>query len=1117
MPGYLAIPLTNDPIVTNGATTVVTNPYYPAPPAASGALGSLTVNITPANLAGTGWRFFGETGWSNSGATALNLLPDTYLIQFEPVSGYVTPPSLAVPVSNGKSVQLAGNYTPAPSAPLGVNTPESLSTGDILDYPQLPYGFSGQLQTDMGVGSGAAVRKNVVLTAAHMVFNDNTLSYVSNAFWSFQEQAGVYQPEPQAARGWYVLSGYAAQRVTDILTNGFSADQSSPQSRDQDVAALYFLTAAARTGYGGYVSSDAVPNPYLTGSSFKTLVGYPVDGSMFGVLLTPGVMYATPLDPQPFFQTNDQVYAASWLFSYPGNSGGPLCVQYANGLYYPAAVYLGTLFDSGGQPSATVVRAIDSNVVNLITRASDFGDTGTNNSGGGVITIIPSQATSIHNPSYLILQLGPAAAVQAGAAWKLTNQPANYYSTANPSLQEITSTSALAVQFKPIPGWNLPTNRTVTVVPGVILTNVANYTVTNPLLTLDLVNGLRISGTEQHSLSDSEQLHAHRRLDSLQDQHLDKLRLQSHHEQTPPRLLPRPLADQLTLTSAYPLVIHPLNTNKSTTPCNAAAIRTHFCACLALHFSGMIPNKARKSSRLPGFFLAGIIFFFAGLLQAQLIDVDFNNNSFGSSQGDPGPNPGPTMSGAAVLGTAGDQWNGINVSSGSGVALFYADGSASGVTMTFTSGGGYDVNNFSGPYPFAGTPYDALMEDYLFNGGTAQTITLSGLATNSIYSLVLYNAADAAVSGRETFFTVNGKTQASVWDGVTSTLVAGVDYVNFTPALSDGSGNLVITYTGNGGLQGDIDGFQLQGPSNLEAARTNDTATYAWTTLAGHPPNGSADGTADTVEFKQPEGVAVDGAGNVYVADSGNNTIRRITQGQVSSTIAGIAGNSGANDGAGGAALFNFPAAVAADRAGNLYVTDQNNHTIRKLTPAGANWIVSTIAGVAGSSGTNDGAGGDARFFSPAGIAVDNAANLYVTDNDTVRRITLSGSNWVVTTMAGLAGSSGNLDAVGSDARFNGPIGIGVDNSSGAVSGNSNAIYAGGFRQQLHPADYAADQLAGRGHQLDGEHHHHRQRQFHLSIRHRGGQCFWERLCHGLHRDSRRGSVRPNRRCDNPR
>ena len=295
--------------------------------------------------------------------------------------------------------------------------------------------------------------------------------------------------------GWYVLSGYAAQRTNDLTLGGYQPDQSSPQSRDLDVAALYFLTDSARTGFAGYISSDAVPNPFLTGSGPKTLTGYPVDGSMFGQVVLPGVMYATPLDNSAFVQTNDQVYAAPWLLSYPGNSGGPLFVLYTNnGCYYPAAVYLGTLF-SNSAPMATVVRAIDSNVVNLMTLAAESSDSGTNNSGGGVITIIPSQATSLNNPAYLILQLGPAAAVQAGAAWELASQPANYYSTANPSLQEITSTSALSVQFKPIPGWNLPTNRSVTVVPGVILTNVANYTVTNPLLTLDLVNGLRISGT----------------------------------------------------------------------------------------------------------------------------------------------------------------------------------------------------------------------------------------------------------------------------------------------------------------------------------------------------------------------------------------------------------------------------------------------------------------------------------------------------------------------------------------------------------------------------------------------------------------------------------------------
>ena len=83
------------------------------------------------------------------------------------------------------------------------------------------------------------------------------------------------------------------------------------------------------------------------------------------------------------------------------------------------------------------MRAIDSNVVNLITLALPPWRHRTNNSGGGVITIIPSQATSLNNPGYLILQLGPPAAVKAGAAWKLTNQPANYYSAGNPSCRRL--------------------------------------------------------------------------------------------------------------------------------------------------------------------------------------------------------------------------------------------------------------------------------------------------------------------------------------------------------------------------------------------------------------------------------------------------------------------------------------------------------------------------------------------------------------------------------------------------------------------------------------------------------------------------------------------------------
>ena len=237
--------------------------------------------------------------------------------------------------------------------------------------------------------------------------------------------------------------------------------------------------------------------------------------------------------------------------------------------------------------------------------------------------------------------------------------------------------------------------------------------------------------------------------------------------------------------------------------------------------------------RLLNLFFAGGIFLKLGIIQAQLIDVDFNQNN-GVGWGGGGPNPGPTMSGAAVLGAAGDIWNGINVNSGTGIALTNADGSASPVTMSFTSGGGFDANSFSGATPFAGTAYDALMEDYLYNGGIPQTITLSGLAPNSSYKLVLYNAADTNAAGRITYFTVNGITLSSAWDAASSTLIPGVDYVEFTAALSDGSGNLVITYTGNGTTEGDINGFQIQNaPLTINASNVGTNVVVSFPSQVG--------------------------------------------------------------------------------------------------------------------------------------------------------------------------------------------------------------------------------------------------------------------------------------------
>ncbi len=193
--------------------------------------------------------------------------------------------------------------------------------------------------------------------------------------------------------------------------------------------------------------------------------------------------------------------------------------------------------------------------------------------------------------------------------------------------------------------------------------------------------------------------------------------------------------------------------------------------------------------------------------------------------------------------------------------------------------------------------------------------------------------------------------------------------------------------------------------------------------LAGHP--GSTDDTGTNARFRNPWGVAVDSLGNVFVADMSNDTIRKITPTRMVSTLAGQAGISGGVDGAGTSAQFNHPFAIAVDGADNLYVSDSANDTVRKITPGG---VVSTLAGLPGQAGSTDGSGNAARFWNPQGLAVDGKGNIYVADtgNHTIRRITPTGE---VTTLAGLAATSGATDGIGKDARFNSPGGLAVDNT----------------------------------------------------------------------------------------
>ena len=235
------------------------------------------------------------------------------------------------------------------------------------------------------------------------------------------------------------------------------------------------------------------------------------------------------------------------------------------------------------------------------------------------------------------------------------------------------------------------------------------------------------------------------------------------------------------------------------------------------------------------------------------------------------------------------------------------------------------------------------------------------------------------------------------------------------------------------GVAADLAGNVYVADSENHTVRKITTAGVV-TTLAGLAGNpGAADGTGTAARFNTPRGVAVDSLGNVYVADSGNQTIRKISAAGVVTTFAGSAGISGSTDALGSAARFKSPFGLAVDAAGNVYVADELNHTIRKVTPVG---LVTTLAGSAGNTGSADGLGGAARFFTPAAVAVDSAGNVFVADtiNCTIRKITASG---FVTTFAGLAMYGGAADGTGSAARFSYPAGVAVDGLGNVYVGDT--------------------------------------------------------------------------------
>jgi hypothetical protein len=255
-------------------------------------------------------------------------------------------------------------------------------------------------------------------------------------------------------------------------------------------------------------------------------------------------------------------------------------------------------------------------------------------------------------------------------------------------------------------------------------------------------------------------------------------------------------------------------------------------------------------------------------------------------------------------------------------------------------------------------------------------------------------------------------------------------------------------------------GLALDANGNLFAVDDSDnncirkiTPAGLVTTIAGSPYNfGHADGTNGSAQFVHPTGIAADRTGNLYVADTGNSIIRKLTPigtNWIVTTLAGDPNNSGSADGTNATAQFDYPHNLCVDAAGNIFISDTGNNMIRKLSQAGTNWVVTTIAGAPSHYGWADGPGLEAWFKSPEGIAADAAGNLYVADcsNDLIRKLTQTPTNWFVTTIAGRFQWALDDDGTGMDAHFSDPYGLAVDSR-----GNLYVAVRSGLIRKVTPA-----------------------------------------------------------------